>query len=71
MDKVQEKHMSQSFIYGCEKGEIRQKKIDKNIVLCQRHYGESRVTACNYLRSDWRGRKVEYDWRWNYSGSLQ
>jgi hypothetical protein len=52
MDEVWEKHMSQSFIYGCEKGEIRWKKIDKNIVLCQRCYGESRVTACGHLQLD-------------------
>jgi hypothetical protein len=65
MDKVQEEHMSRSFIYGCEKGDVRWKRINKNIILCWRCYGESRVTACGCLQSDWRGREAEYDWRWN------
>jgi hypothetical protein len=51
-DRAQEKHMSQSFINGCEKGEIRQKKIDKNVVVCWRHYRESRVTAFGCLQLD-------------------
>jgi hypothetical protein len=50
VDKVQEEHMSQSFIYGCEEGEIRWKRIIKDIVLCWRCYRESRVTACNWTR---------------------
>jgi hypothetical protein len=51
-DKVQEEHMSWSFIYGCEKEEVRQKRINKNLVLCQRHYKESRVIACGRLQLD-------------------
>jgi hypothetical protein len=45
-EKVQEKHMSQSFIYGCKKKEIKWKKMDRNIILCWRCYRESRVTDC-------------------------
>jgi hypothetical protein len=52
MDRAQEKHISQSFIYGCEKREMRQKKIDKNVVVCQRRYRKSRVTACGCLQLD-------------------
>jgi hypothetical protein len=44
--------MNRSFIYGHEKGKVRQKGINKDIVLCQRHYGGSRVTACGCLQSD-------------------
>jgi hypothetical protein len=51
-DKVWEKHVSQSFIYGYEKEEMRQKEIDRNIMLCRRHYRESRVTACGCLWLD-------------------
>jgi hypothetical protein len=65
MDEVWEEHMSWSFIYGCEKGEVRWKRINKKIVLCRRRYGESGVTACSSLQLDWRGGEVEYDQRWN------
>jgi hypothetical protein len=49
-DEVLEKHMSWSSICRCEKEEMRQKKIDRNIILCWRHYRESRVTACGWIR---------------------
>jgi hypothetical protein len=52
LDKVWEKHISWSFTYGCGKGEIRWKKIGKNIVLCQRCHRESKVTACSRLQLD-------------------
>jgi hypothetical protein len=69
-DKAWEKCMSQSFIYECEKEEIRWKKVDKNVVVCWRHYRESRVTACGCLQLGWRGREVAYNQRQNYNGSL-
>jgi hypothetical protein len=52
MDEVRGKNTSQSFIYECEKEKVRQKRINKDLVLCQRCYGESRVIACSRLRLD-------------------
>jgi hypothetical protein len=64
MDKVQEEHMSRSFIYGCEKGEVRWKRISKNIVLCWRGYGGSRwlpMVAYGQTRS---GIWLEMELKW-------
>jgi hypothetical protein len=52
IDKVRGEHMSQSFIYGCEKEKVRWKRINKDLVLCWRHYRESRVIACGCLQLD-------------------
>jgi hypothetical protein len=51
-DEVKGEHTSQSFIYRCEKKEVRRKRINRSLVLCQRCYGESRVIACSHLWSD-------------------
>jgi hypothetical protein len=52
MDEVQGEHTSWSFIYRCEKEKVRWKRINKDLVLCRRCYGESRVIACGHLWSD-------------------
>jgi hypothetical protein len=58
-DKVRGEHTSWSFIYRCEKEKVRQKRINKDLVLCRRCYRESRVIACGWTR------KVE---KWNTIG---
>jgi hypothetical protein len=81
-DEVQGEHTSWSFIYRCEKEEVRWKRINKDLVLCQRCYGESRVIACSQTREaeEWNmirdGTKVEvfgkvgYKERWRLEMEL-
>jgi hypothetical protein len=51
-DRVQGEHMSWMSIYRCEKEKVRQKRINKDLVSCWRHYGKNKIISCGCLQLD-------------------